>query len=107
MCLFIPKAHQTIAHFLAYCTYGRPPAYHLPLSAYHESYPSLLSDGALEQEQEVLSIAEFFVKTEETNRCLAPKLHRRKLSFETNAKSFANPLFLIIKLNLGCRSRAT
>ena len=48
------------------------PAYRLPLSAYHESYPSLLSDGALEQEQEqeVLSIAEFFVKAQEINRCL-------------------------------------
>ena len=39
-------------------------------TAYHESYPSLLSDGALEQEQEVLSIVEFFVKAKEINRCL-------------------------------------
>ena len=46
------------------------PAYRLPLSAYHESYPSLLSGGALEQEREVFSIAEFFVKAGEINRCL-------------------------------------
>ena len=49
---------------------GASPAYRLPLSAYRESYPSLLSDGALEQEQEVLSIVEFFVKAEEINRSL-------------------------------------
>ena len=30
----------------------------------------MLSDGALEQELEVVSIVEFFVKAEEINRCL-------------------------------------
>ena len=43
---------------------GTSPAYRLPLSAYYQSYPSLLSDGALEQELEVVSIVEFFVKAE-------------------------------------------
>ena len=45
------------------------PLYRLPLIAYHVSFPVLLADGAVE-ENEVLSIGRFFDLSEELNRGL-------------------------------------